>query len=106
MIPADPIPPEEIAGMAQLRVRIDNLDRRLVALLAERARLIDRAGELKPAEGLPARIDSRIAAVLANVRAAAAEDGLDPELAEKLWRELIEWSIAREERVLGRHDAA
>jgi isochorismate pyruvate lyase len=26
---------------------------------------------------------------------------MDPDLAEKLWRILIDWSIAREERVIG-----
>jgi isochorismate pyruvate lyase len=26
---------------------------------------------------------------------------LDPELVEALWRQLVEWSIAREERLLG-----
>ena len=31
----------------------------------------------------------------------AIAQGLPPELVEKLWRRLIDWSIAREESVLG-----
>ena len=94
--------PQDCANMAELRVEIDALDRQLVALLAQRATYIDRAAELKPAEGLPARIDERVEDVVAKVRITAQEAGFDPDLAETIWRRMIEWSIAREERVLGR----
>lgn len=94
-------PAGECQSMAELRAQIDDLDRALIALLARRVGYIDRAIELKPAEGLPARIEPRVAGVLANVRAAAAANAFDPDLAEQLWRLIIEWSIAREERVLG-----
>jgi isochorismate pyruvate lyase len=87
--------------MTELREQIDLLDAELVALMAKRAALIDRAAEIKLAEGLPARIETRVAEVIANVRAHAARDGLDPDLAEKVWRMLIEWSIRREEGMLG-----
>ncbi|MFC2966483.1 chorismate mutase [Acidimangrovimonas pyrenivorans] len=90
-----------ITSMAELRREIDAHDRGIVAALVRRAAMIDRAAELKPAEGLPARIGPRVEAVVENVRAAAVEGGLDPDLVERLWRELIEWSIAREEKVLG-----
>ena len=63
--------------------------------------LIDRAIELKPGEGLPARIETRIEEVVGRVRDSALAEGLDPELIETLWRQLIDWSIAREEQVLG-----
>ena len=88
--------------MAELRVQIDRLDRQLIALLAERVTYIDRATILKPAEGLPARIDTRVSEVKDNVRAEALAQGLDPDLAESLWAQLIDWSIAREEKILGR----
>lgn len=87
--------------MRELRSAIDETDRALIALLADRARLIDRAIDLKPGEGLPARIHSRVEEVVSNVRGFARAEGLSPDLAERLWRELIEWSIAREEKVLG-----
>ena len=39
-------------------------------------------------------------------RATAAEgQGLDPDLIETLWRQLIDWSIRREEQVLGPSEA-
>ena len=92
---------KDIATMAELRVEIDALDAEIVAQLAARARLIDRAAELKPGEGLPARIETRVEAVVANVRRRAEAEELDPALVEALWRRLIDWSIDREEVVLG-----
>ncbi len=91
-------PPADCADMAALRAQIDRLDAELVRLLARRAGYIDRAAELKAANGWPARIPARVAQVIANVRAAARTEGLDPELAGALWQVLVEWSIARESR--------
>ncbi|MBP7002787.1 chorismate mutase [Amaricoccus sp.] len=87
--------------MAAIRGEIDRLDRDLVALLVRRAACIDRAVAVKRAEGLPARIDARVDEVMANVRAIAAAEGLDPDLVGEIWARLVEWSIAREERALG-----
>ena len=94
-------PPQDCRSMQDLRVQIDRLDRQLIEMLVRRARYIDRASELKPGEGLPARIPNRVEEVVRRVRAGSEEAGMDPELAERLWRILIAWSIAREERVLG-----
>ena len=90
--------PDTCRSMDELRIVIDDLDRRIIELLALRSDCIDRAVALKRAEELPARIDARVERVVANARRAADARGLDPDLAERLWREIIEWSIAREER--------
>ncbi len=94
-------PPQDCHSMQDLRVQIDRLDRQLIEMLVKRAGYIDRASELKPGEGLPARIPTRVEDVVQKVRASADELGLDAALAEQLWRILIDWSIAREERVIG-----
>jgi isochorismate pyruvate lyase len=93
--------PADCATMADIRSEIDRLDEQLVGLFAARAAYIDRAGELKAMLGLPARITPRVEEVVDNVRRHAVAQGLPPELVEKLWRRLIDWSIAREESVLG-----
>jgi isochorismate pyruvate lyase len=87
--------------MAEIRAEIDRLDEELVERFAARAAYIDRAAVLKSRLDLPARIDGRVEQVVANVRGHAATYGLPPDLVEKLWRRLIDWSIAREESVLG-----
>ncbi|ARC36119.1 chorismate mutase [Paracoccus yeei] len=97
----EPILPPDSA-MHALRARIDELDGRLVALLSERAALIDEAARIKLREGLPARIDSRVEEVAANARRLAEEKGLDPDLAESLWRMMMEHFIAQEDRLLSR----
>ena len=90
--------PEHCETMADLRGQIDRIDRALLDLLAERARYIDRAIVLKPRENLPARTTDRVAQVIANVRLGATARGLDPDLAERLWTDLIEAAIAHEKR--------
>ena len=69
--------PAECETMADIRAEIDRLDEELVALFAERVAYIDRAAEIKAGVGLPARINSRVEEVVANVRRhaeAAASD--------------------------------
>jgi len=87
--------------MAELRAEIDRVDEELVARFAERACYIDRAVELKSGLDLPARIEERVEQVVENVRRHAVTHNLPPDLVEKLWRRLIDWSIAREEAALG-----
>jgi isochorismate pyruvate lyase len=93
--------PADCETMADIRAEIDRLDEDLVRLFADRAGYIDRASEIKAEINLPARINGRVEEVVANVRRHAGTYGLPPDLVEKLWRRLIDWSIAREESRLG-----
>jgi len=93
--------PQDCSNMADIRAAIDRIDEDLVRLFAQRATYIDRASEIKATVNLPARIGGRVEEVVANVRAHALTYGLPPDLVEKLWRRLIDWSIAREESRLG-----
>ncbi len=94
-------PPKDIATMAELRQQIDQIDRELIALLATRQSHVDRAAELKPGEGMVARIETRGSEVLDRVAQSAQEAGFDPDLARGMWSQMIEAMIAREERVIG-----
>jgi isochorismate pyruvate lyase len=87
--------------MAEIRAEIDRVDAELVVLFAERVSYIDRAAVIKTGVGLPARIEDRVEDVISKVRAHAVANGLPPDKLEKLWRKLIDWSIEREEAVLG-----
>lgn len=91
----DPVPAENCASMAELRVAIDALDARLVALLAVRQAYIERAAVLKQDRAAvrdPARIEDVVTKVLAEARRA----GLSEQIAEPVWRTLIEHSIRHE----------
>lgn len=88
-------------ALSELRAAIDRIDRDLVTLLAERVRCLDKVVDVKTRENLPAAIPERVEEVVAHVRAQAQAAGMPPELAELLWRRLIDWSISYEERHLG-----
>ncbi len=81
--------------MAEIRLEIDRVDRALVALLAERQTYIERAALIK-GDRAAVRDEARIEDVVAKVLAAARQVGLDPQIAEPVWRMLIERSIALE----------
>ena len=87
--------PEDCQDMSQLRGEIDRLDRVLVGLLAQRQAYIERAAVIKPERG-HVRDEARIADVIAKVVAEAKRVGLSPAIAEPVWRELVERSIAHE----------
>jgi isochorismate pyruvate lyase len=91
----DHVPAENCASMAELRLAIDTLDARLVALLAVRQAYIERAAVLKQDRSAvrdPARIEDVVAKVLTEARRA----GLSESIAEPVWRTLIEHSIRHE----------
>lgn len=90
-------PAREATDMATLRAGIDGVDRDLIALFAERKAYIERAAELKAANGLQARIPDRVEEVARNARATAEAAGLDGAFFEAFWRSLIEQAIALEE---------
>ena len=87
--------PEDCGSMDELRVAIDALDRQLVTLLARRQTYIERAAELKSGRA-QVRDPARIEDVMQKVIAAGKEAGLNPAIAEPVWRALIEASIAHE----------
>jgi chorismate mutase / prephenate dehydratase len=61
------LPPHD-AALADLRGRIDGIDRRLLALLHDRAQLAAAIGELKRAEGLPTLAAAREREVIERAR--------------------------------------
>lgn len=87
-------------SLADLRAAIDGIDRDLVALLAKRVGCLEKVIAVKARDNLPAAIPERVEAVVANVRSEAEAAGMPPDLAETLWRALIDWSIAYEEKRL------
>lgn len=87
--------PEDCQSMQEVRDGVDRLDRALVALVAERARYMEAAARIKPNRGT-VRDEDRIEDVLSKVRAEAQKAGLPVDIAEPVWRELVERSIAYE----------
>ena len=87
--------PDACASLAELREAIDTLDTRLVALLTVRQAYIERAARLKTARE-QVRDAARVEEVVAKVIAEGKRTGLSANIAEPVWRTLIEASIAHE----------
>lgn len=89
------VDPANCKTMAEVRQGVDALDRALVALLAERQRYMDAAARIKPDRDA-VHDDARIEDVVAKVLVSAEAHHLSPDIAEPVWRTLIERCIAHE----------
>jgi isochorismate pyruvate lyase len=86
--------------LAALRAEIDRIDSELVKLLAERMKVVDQVIAVKTRTGLPALIPERVEEVADRVREEAKRLGAPPELAELVYRRMMDWVIAYEDKRL------
>lgn len=89
------VDPSDCQSMVEVRQGVDALDRALVALIAERQRYMDAAARIKPDRDA-VHDDARIEDVVTKVLAAAEAHHLSPDIAEPVWRTLIDRCIAHE----------
>ncbi|TBN54377.1 hypothetical protein EYR15_05960 [Hansschlegelia quercus] len=89
------------ASMDEVRAAIDALDAEIMPLVAERAHCITEAARLKGDPEI-ALVPWRVEEVAANARRLAEANGLDPDLAEKLWRAMMTEFIAHERALMER----
>ena len=89
------VPPE----LARYRATIDNLDAALVHLLAERFRCTQLVGHLKAELDLPPSDPGRERRQVARLRALAADSGLDPVFAEKVFAFIVAEVIRHHEAI-------
>ena len=55
-------------ALSNIRIDIDNIDRQLIRLLAQRQRLVEKAGQLKPkGDKATVQASNRVAQVIATV---------------------------------------
>jgi chorismate mutase/prephenate dehydratase len=87
-----------------LREAIEALDRRLLELLRERMGLAERIAAAKLEQASPLRDRPREEHVLQRVRHAAVELGIDPHEIERLYRLILEMSVARQQGYLAALD--
>jgi chorismate mutase/prephenate dehydrogenase len=88
----------ETVTLEKLRQQLTELDRQLIALVAERQAVSEEVARVKRATGRPTRDYEREREVILGVRAAAAARGVAPALAEQLLRLLIRSSLTTQEQ--------
>jgi chorismate mutase / prephenate dehydratase len=88
---------EPVASQALLALRdqIDGLDKQLLELLNQRARVAEQVGEIKRAEGTPFFRPDRVAQVIDKIRA-ANPGPLKAEHVSAIWREIMSACLALE----------
>ena len=96
-----PVDPEQCQTMIDVRLGVDDVDRRIVALIARRFGYMDAAARIKP-DRTAVRDEERKAAVKAKVDAEAQALGVDRELMARIYEDLVETSIAHELAVFDR----
>jgi chorismate mutase len=92
------IPPIDLS---EIRVKIDEVDRRLVALLAERSRLVSDVVHYKRAHHMPVVDRAREDAMLDRIATLAKDEGLDPRVAQQVLRTIIDGFTLLEVEELG-----
>ena len=92
---ADIITSDACETMVQVRAGVDDVDQRLVALLAERFGYMRAAARIKPDRGM-VRDEARKAQVIDNAVAEAGALDLPADVIVDMWERLVEGSIAYE----------
>ncbi len=87
--------PETCENMADVREGVDAIDRELVRLLVTRQGYMHAAARIKPNREA-VYDEARIEDVVAKVLTEAKAQGLSGDIAEPVWRKLIERCIAHE----------
>jgi chorismate mutase/prephenate dehydratase len=92
--------------LAQLRDRIEAVDRKIIALVAERLKIVEDVVAAKLTAASPFRDREREDLLLQRLRRLAIDAGLDPHQIERLYRVVMDMSVAHQEAtVRNRSDA-
>ena len=86
------------ATLDALRQRLDEIDRQLLALVADRKAVSAEVAQAKRATGRPTRDYEREREVILGARTTAQQLGVSPELAENMLRMLIRSSLTTQEQ--------
>jgi isochorismate pyruvate lyase len=92
-----PKPPADCSSLDEIRAGMDAIDRQIIALIAKRVEYVREAAKFKTSvENVAA--PERVEAVLKTRRAWAEAAGLDGEAIERLYRDLVAYSVSEEHK--------
>lgn len=91
------------AELLEIRNKIDQIDRELVQLLAQRFGFTHHVGMLKASNALPAIDAGREAQKLAALRALCKENGLNPELVTELFTKIMAAAVRNHDQIRAQH---
>ncbi len=85
----------EYGSLDKIRQKIDGIDKEIIRLLAERSVYVFQAAEFKK-NSEEVKAPDRVKIVMEKVREESLEYGLNPEIAEKIYRTIIDCFIRQE----------
>lgn len=88
-------------SLNEVRAKIQEIDSRLVGLIAERTNLAKEVLEAKRAEGKGINDDDQVRIVLDRAGSLATEENLDTETVRRIFELLIQMSIERQHELSG-----
>lgn len=83
--------------LSSLRDRIEAVDRQIISLLAERLKIVEDVAAAKLSSASPFRDREREELLLQRLRAQATGAGLDPHQVERMYRVVMDMSVAHQE---------
>ncbi|MDQ3234349.1 MAG: isochorismate lyase [Pseudobdellovibrionaceae bacterium] len=89
--------PHECTSLAEVRTAIDAIDRQIISALGQRFEFVKSAARFKSGEA-SVRAADRVHAMLRERRGWAQEHGLDPDVIEKIYRDLVAYFTEAELR--------
>jgi isochorismate pyruvate lyase len=88
--------PNECRSLADIRAEIDRIDRAIIHAIGERKQYVLAAAAFK-ASTAEIAAPERLAVMIKARRHWASEEGIDPDVIEKLYRDLVNHFIAEEQ---------
>jgi chorismate mutase len=85
--------------LTEYRDMLDNIDDSLISILSKRFKITDEVGLLKREKGMPPVDAEREQEQFERVRELAALHGLEPEIAEKVLRLIIDMAVERHQLI-------
>ena len=89
--------PLACSDLQEIRVEIDEIDHRIIAALGERFGYVKAAARFK-SDATSVSAPERVAAMMQQRRLWAEEEGLDPDVIERLFRDLVSYFTREEAR--------
>ncbi|PAX58462.1 isochorismate-pyruvate lyase [Brunnivagina elsteri CCALA 953] len=87
--------PEDCENISEIRYEIDQIDQQIIVLLGERFAYVKAASQFKTSE-VSVKAEDRFNSMLEQRRIWAAEKGLNPDVVEKMYRDLVNYFINEE----------
>lgn len=81
--------------MAEIRTEIDDLDQKIIQLMGQRFEYVKAASKFKTSE-MAVKAPERFKAMMITRREWAIENGLSPDIIEKIYTDLVQYFIGEE----------